>query len=201
MNVLLPYESLRLSAHVLDMQTLSHQRGQALHLLKILAGRSAGKFLFDRVAELWRGSEAALCYYAQACSDEVDARGYGDPDLPRPRSPVGALEWRYPVEWATAEPLPPDWVGIETLHASHRAALLNYDPAWYAQFAWIEPAAVNLFWPGALPIAGDRLWSDSRGEALVLEQDGDDYTCLLDGREVRITREEIRRCQWRRVWR
>lgn len=199
MNIWLPYPNMRLSVHVLDVSTLARQRRDAVHLLKILAGRSGGRYRFERAVDLWRGSEGALCYYAQACFDEMEARGYGTAHF-GPRTADGARDWRYPVEWVTAEPLPPDWVGVERLHASHRAALLRRDGEWYAQFCWAEAPVTDLFWPGSLPIVGGRLWSDTWGEAVVLEQVGADFRCLLDGDEVIVTRDEVRRCQWRRAW-
>jgi len=130
MQTFLPYADLRRSAAVLDWRRLGKQRVEAFQLLRVLRGETRG-WANHPAALMWRGHEAALGAYMNACIDEWVRRGYVN-------TMAKARVSRYRL---------PPWFGDDAFHASHRANLLRKDPAYYAQFGWREDPTLPYVWP------------------------------------------------------
>lgn len=130
MQTFLPYADFRRSAAALDPRRLGKQRVEAHQLLRVLRGETRG-WASHPAARMWRGHEAALGAYMNACIDEWIRRGYNNTmrkaRVSRYRSPI--------------------WLGAETFHASHRANLLRKDPEYYARFGWREDPSMPYVWP------------------------------------------------------
>lgn len=129
MQTFLPLPRIEDSIAMLDPDRLWNQRNEALVLWRTNTGyyTALGKkgWPHHPAAKMWRGYDAALATYHNTCIDELDRRK------------VGHSMERIVVAGFT---LPP-WLGDDAFHASHRAALLYKNPAWYAQFGWTEKAA------------------------------------------------------------
>lgn len=126
----LPYPDLRRSAACLDTRRLGKQRVEAYQLLRVLQGLTRG-WANHPAARMWRGHEAALGAYMNACIDEWVGRGYRNTMVK-----VRVSRYRLPA-----------WFGDDPFHASHRANLLRKDPAWYRQFGWSEDPTSPYVWP------------------------------------------------------
>ncbi len=200
MQTFLPYPNFRLSAHVLDAKRLGKQRVENAQLLRMIAGiREGGSYRFHPVTIMWTGYGPALCLYQSCVISEWRQRGYVN-NLPDPRTPEGCAEYGIPKEWATEPVQLPEWVGIERLHASHRAALLFKDKPWYSQFCWDEPAMYDYFWPGKLPAPGDYLIAPDQTVHLVREITcgGAALAVSSDGTETVVSRRQIFAREWTR---
>ena len=156
MQTFLPYPNFALSAHVLDYRRLGKQRVECITILRTISpqNRAGTGWAHHRCTMMWRGYEAALCLYADCVIKEWKRRGYSN-NLPSPRSSDGASTFGYPDSWATGKIVVPEWLSLTRLHASHRAALLSKDLAWYQQFCWDESPRQDYWWPGRLPSVGD----------------------------------------------
>lgn len=199
MNTFLPYPNLRLSAHVLDARLLALQRRDCLQMIRTLAGRpSGGGWRWFPATTMWEGYEPALAVYGDCVIREIVSRGWRD-NLVSPRSLEAASEWGIPEAWATGPWTVPDWLGVEKLHASHRAALLVRDKEWYSQFCWDEAPGVNYFWPGMLPTVGRHVHSEEEGVWLVMEAISGGYLCMQDGVTRTITISDVREKRWTRA--
>ena len=130
MQTFLPYPDFRRCAAALDMRRLGKQRVEAYQLLRVLRGHTRG-WTNHPAARMWRGHEAALGAYMNACIDEWVRRGYRNT-----MSKARVSRYR----------LPP-WFGDDAFHASHRANLLRKDPAYYARYGWREDPAAPYVWP------------------------------------------------------
>lgn len=75
--------------------------------------------------------------YGLAVCEEWTRRGYKDTCAEKMRELVGA-----------ESPDLPAWLGDESFHAAHRAALKAKNPAWYGQWGWTEEAKIAYIWPG-----------------------------------------------------
>jgi len=197
--VWLPYPNLRLSAHVLDSQNLGSQVGQCLRILTMIAGhREGGRDKFHRTTLSWWHFPEALALYTEYAMIELSSRGHSS-SLPSPRHPEGLKLYDFPKSWGTDSPVMPDWIGIERIHASHRAALLRRDRAWYSQFAWHETPVLNLQWPGLMPRVGDSVISDTGKVCIVHSMDEHRRPILLcDGSLVTVERRDVHNGVWRR---
>lgn len=130
MNTFLPHDSLEDSVRVLDNKRLGKQRIEALQIYKALAGESAG-WANHPAVKMWKGSEAFLLKYYNACISEWVRRGFNN---------------SMPV-YADSDAPPPKWFGGE-IHANHRARLLAKYPEHYRKFQWKEvPTGIN-YYPG-----------------------------------------------------
>lgn len=128
MNTFLPLPDIEASVACLDRQRLGKQRVEAMQLLK-------GQWSNHPASKMWRGHEAALAHYMNACIKEWIRRGYSNTML---LAPVTELV------------LPP-WFGDPDFHARHRSNLLRKDPVHYGQFGWSETPDLPYIWPlGAL---------------------------------------------------
>jgi hypothetical protein len=134
MQTFLPYANFVESARVLDYRRLGKQRVEAKQLLNALRNPRAG-WANHPAAKMWRGHEAALRLYHDACIAEWCARGY--------RNTMQLLASRADARRATMPP----WFGAKTFHASHRSNLLRKDPHYYGQFGWREPPDLPYVWP------------------------------------------------------
>ncbi len=199
MLVLLPFPNMRLSAHVLHRDDLSRQQSHVLEILMRLGGRGrrAGRRWFAPVL-MWESCEPALLRYADGVWQERRDRGM-PLEGPSPASPEGASVYDFPEDWRSRPAVMPDWVGIEQLHASHRAALLARRPAWYGQFGWSEPPVRSLWWPAQLVSVGDRVLGPDGRVWWVAEQTTDGYEMMLGVDRVRATRRDVRCRVWQRV--
>ncbi|HVL48431.1 MAG TPA: MSMEG_6728 family protein [Candidatus Thermoplasmatota archaeon] len=133
MQTFLPYPDFAASAAALDPRRLGKQRVEALTILRTLKGRSFGWAQHPAV-KMWRGCEAALTAYMDACIREWMKRGY------RNTMPLSRVR-RYRR---------PEWLGDDAFHASHRANLLRKEPAWYGRFGWREDPRDPYVWPRAV---------------------------------------------------
>lgn len=176
MQTFLPYPNYALSAHVLDSQRLGKQRVECMQILRSLAQRETMRnagWLRHPAVQMWRGHERSLMLYLDCCITEWVRRGYNNTMLMT--SEPGSSEQRgIPETWLWREIVHPAWLGHERMHASHRAALLHKDPAWYAQFCWDEHAVLDYWWPGPRPEAGQQIVNVATGQVLLvlLSRDG-----------------------------
>ena len=194
-----PYPNLRLSAHVLSPHTLGRQITQALQLLRAATGASVGtSTLYSPAYDLWRDTPAALMVYIDGLIHESELRGCSQ-GLPRPSSAEGRRVYDIPKTWRRETAQMPDWLGVEKLHASHRACLTAQDAEWYAQFAWDEPPRYDVFWPGRMPSVGDWLIPPDGGRAkMVCSFDEQRRPVVADapGVMVPVERRDIRARRW-----
>ena len=130
MQTFLPYPSFRESAVALDYRRLGKQRVEAFQILKTLRmGRKA--WSNHPAVKMWRGYENALVLYMNAMILEWIQRGFRNTMVIEPVA--GALY--------------PPWLGKETFHAAHRAALLAKAPEHYGVFGWSEIPEIRYEWP------------------------------------------------------
>jgi len=143
MQTFLPFADFKQTAAVLDRRRLGNQRSEAKVILKTLLGGSKG-WVNHPAVKMWRGYEFLLCHYGIYICLEWLGRGYKD----------AQLNWFYQMRGHIPfTAYKPAWLDDERLHASHRAALLHKDPAWYSQFGWEEPPGINYFWPAGRGIS------------------------------------------------
>lgn len=199
MQVLLPYPNLRLSAHVLHRDELSRQHGEALEIIMRLGGRGrpGGRRWFAPVI-LWEGREPALLRYIDAIWREMRLREMPF-DTPSPASPEGVEYWELNKDWLTAKVVMPDWLGMEQMHASHRAVLRARRPAWYGQFGWLEPPARAAWWPAQLVHVGERVLGPDGRVWWVAERTEGGYVMRLGRDEVVVSYRDVRDRTWQRV--
>lgn len=130
MQTFLPYPDFARSAACLDPRRLGKQRVEAFQILRTLRGETRG-WANHPAVRMWRGHEAALGAYMDACIDEWTRRGYRN-----------GMTRAAPEAWT-----PPAWLGDEAFHASHRANLLRKAPEWYERWGWREDPTLPYVWP------------------------------------------------------
>lgn len=125
MQVFLPYSDFERSVACIDPKRLGNGvYREALTLIR-------GGWPNHPASKMWQNYKPALAMYALAGLDELQRRGR---DYPHHRVTFSAY---------LSEPVVmPPWLGNEAFHASHRAALLYKNFAWYSQFGWSESPAV-----------------------------------------------------------
>lgn len=133
MQTFLPYPDFRESAACLDNRRLGKQRVEALQILNILAGKSAGWKNHPAVL-MWRGHEKAIRQYLRAVILEWKRRGFKN-------------SIRIPRKMALLPADLPPWIGRRKFHASHRSNLLRKDPYHYGQFGWKVDIDLPRYWP------------------------------------------------------
>jgi hypothetical protein len=195
----LPYPNMRLSAHVLDSSTLGVQLGHAITVLRIIANPTGRHHLqFHTTTAAWWHWPEAVAFYADCVHREIVHRGYTGV-APSPRSPEGVRAYNIPKEWAVGSPDVPDWIGMEHIHASHRASLLRKDVGWYSQFGWDEVPGHRPALPRRMPRVGDPIVGPNRQVGIVCEFDSRDRpVVLVDGKRSTIERLAIYSGEWRR---
>ncbi|MFF0105778.1 MSMEG_6728 family protein [Streptomyces hirsutus] len=151
MQTFLPYPGFHESASVLDRRRLGKQRVEALQVLRGLIVPGYGWRRHPAV-RMWTGYEEALVRYGLEICRVWRDRGHQDgcaatlvADLAtvRPGAPV-----RGQRELTEAGELPP-WLGEDTLHRSHRSALMRKDPVFYAEYFPGEPDDLPYVWPAS----------------------------------------------------
>ena len=121
MNTFLPYLSFARSAKCLDRRRLGKQRLEARQILATL--RRGGGWRHHPAVRMWRGYEAALARYMNACIREWIRRGY--------RNTMRLAR-------TGGKPRMPPWLGDQAFHSAMRSNLLRKDP-YYSRFGWSEP--------------------------------------------------------------
>jgi uncharacterized protein (TIGR00369 family) len=140
----LPYADFRRSAEALDQARLGKQRVETLQMLRALRIPGYGWANHPAVT-MWRGHVGALVAYGLAVTEEWVRRGHADT--------VGPQIAEFASDAGTQETLAhagllPGWLGDESLHRSHRSALVRKDPGHY------RPLFGDV--PGDLESAGKR---------------------------------------------
>lgn len=147
----LPYPGFARSAEVLDDPRLGKQRVETLQILRALVLDDYG-WANHPATLMWRGRVPALVAYGLACVREWVGRGHADStaDLLAEFAPeVVGLE----QEALASAGLLPSWLGDDAVHASHRAALLRKDAAFYAHRVDAEDPELPYAWPAPDPVA------------------------------------------------
>jgi len=160
----LPDPDFARSAAVLDDARLGKQRVETLQVLRALVLDDYGWSHHPAVL-MWRGRVPALVAYGLACVQEWVGRGHADTTAAQIAEFAPQVVGRPQVE-LEAEGLAPSWLHDDALHASHRAALLRKDPAFYGarlerdvdpQTPYVWPAPDDDV-PAVQDDAGRRLW-------------------------------------------
>lgn len=153
MQTFLPYDNFIDSALCLDYRRLGKQRVECKQILQAL-GVPVGGPLRDKpsswrshpATRMWQGHEYSLCVYAIAVCREWLRRGYKDSLLPQFMCAASCcLEH--------GDPSPPEWMGDDAFHSSHRSNLLRKLPEHYSQFGWSEPDDLPYVWPIGTAVA------------------------------------------------
>lgn len=131
MQTFLPLPDIRASVEVLDYRRLGKQRVEAMQLLRALRGETTG-WVKHPAVRMWRGHEAALGAYMDACIEEWVRRGY--------QNTMARSGLTGPL---------PRWFGVAAFHASHRSNLLRKNFAYYSRFGWVEKDDLPYVWPVA----------------------------------------------------
>lgn len=150
MQTFLPDADFSRCAAILDQRRLGKQRIEAMQILRGV-GRPAYGWGNHPVVRMWRRHPVALACYARAICQAWTARGFADTCwgkllddlalLPGCARAARDLRGGDPVGFA-----PPEWLGAERLHGSHRAILLRKEPGHYARFGWLDRAD-GYVWP------------------------------------------------------
>jgi hypothetical protein len=148
MQTFLPYSDFAASAAVLDRARMGKQRVEALQVLRALTYPSYGWKRHPAV-RMWAGYARAVAAYGLEVCTAWTARGRPDTCAATIGADLAAAGLAVPLpqaELAALRELPP-WLGDDRVHASHRAALVRKDPAFYGPiFPEVDPA-LPYFWP------------------------------------------------------
>lgn len=139
MQTFLPFSDFTKSAAVLDRKRLGKQRVETMQIMQTLAGLSQG-WKNHPAVKMWRGHEGILLGYQRAVIDEWIKRGYKD-NVCWDKT-LAAYE-----EIGESRNTPPEWLGREDIHASHRSNLLRKDAEWYGEFEWSDTSDQEYVWP------------------------------------------------------
>ena len=101
---------------------------------------------------MWKGHELVLAEYSIAVCVEWKKRGYRDTLLSQFEEAAAKIfafstlsKKKWGSKWSPGSP--PNWIGCDAFHASHRSNLLRKDATWYGQFGWQETADLPYVWP------------------------------------------------------
>lgn len=148
MQTFLPYADFDRTAAVLDDRRLGKQRVEVLQILRALTRERYGWKSHPAVL-MWAGNEEALARYGLVVCRAWRHRGGADTCDAKIRlelTELGLGDPRDQDALARDGALPP-WLGDETLHRSHRAALLRKDPDWYGPRFADAPDDADYWWP------------------------------------------------------
>lgn len=148
MQTFLPYADFEQCAEVLDDRRLGKQRVEALQVMRALTVEGYGWQSHPAVL-MWKGYEEALAAYGAAVCGAWCRRGFADTcatKIEADARTAGVTSVRSQVELDAADRLPP-WLGDESLHRSHRSALVRKDPAYYQQRFPDVPDDLPYEWP------------------------------------------------------
>lgn len=137
MQTFLPYADFLQCAKVLDYKRLGKQRVEAMQILNCLDSLNQGiknGWYNHPAVRMWVGHELLLSDYMNIMIDEWIKRGYNN-TMKKAKVPDNYI-YR-----------PPDWLGDERLHSSHRANLIRKLPDHYLQFDWSEEPQEGYWWP------------------------------------------------------
>lgn len=127
MQTFVPHPDVRACAVVLDNRRLGKQRLEGRQILTVnvavLAGEDPAELMWGNrpAVEMWRGHELRLISYTRAVCAEWVARGFKDTQA------IQLLETELTLRRQFGSTLSdswPPWWGNDTIHASHRSALL-----------------------------------------------------------------------------
>lgn len=169
MQTFLSYPDFVRSAHSLDLGRHGNQRNEAYVVLKVnlqgpqIAYRKANgtkehlwfaaldsgdgvkatPWYNHDAAIMWRGYDMALCRYGLTICEEYAKRPKKDGTLCTDNvgAKFRALQHRILIDTGN-----PPWLGDETFHSAHRAALLAKSP-WYQRWGWTEEPKIDYVWP------------------------------------------------------
>jgi hypothetical protein len=148
MQTFLPYPDFAASAAVLDKARMGKQRVEALQVLRALTYPSYGWKRHPAV-RMWAGYARGVAAYGLAVCTAWTAQGLPDTCATTIGADLTAAGLAAPLpqaQLAALRELPP-WLGDDRVHASHRAALVRKDPAFYGPiFPEVDPA-LPYFWP------------------------------------------------------
>lgn len=133
MQTFLPYQSFTESAKVLDYKRLGKQRSEALIVYRTINNPNAKAWRNHPCTIMWNAyPEALVLYYNTILKEWIDRKYKNTMSF----LSINQNKLKYPF-----------WLGEETFHASHRAALLYKDYEWYKQFGWRERPKLSYVWP------------------------------------------------------
>jgi len=140
MQTFLPSPSYAESAQILDYKRLGKQRVETKQILLAMP-KTTGGWRNHPATKMWRGHEVSLCQYGLAMCWEWQRRGYKDTlhDF------FANALLQYEEDGRTF--MPPQWLGDEAIHASHRSNLLRKDPEFYGTYGWSESNDLPYVWP------------------------------------------------------
>lgn len=132
MQTFLPYQSFTRTFKCLDYKRLGKQKVEALQIINVIEGRSKGWENHPTV-RMWHLNIDSLKLYCNLCIVEWVRRGYVN-NIKMFELSFGLIEH-------------PKWLGTNSFHSSHRAALLfkNYD--FYSKYNWREQPKCEYVWP------------------------------------------------------
>jgi hypothetical protein len=144
----LPYPDFERSARALDAKRLGKQRVETIQVVRALTRPGYGWANHPAVL-MWKGFEEALGRYGFTCCAVWTELGFGDTcaaTIGADLQSAGIGTVRSQAELAAAGAMPP-WLGNETVHRSHRSALVRKDPAYYRALFPDEPDDLPYHWP------------------------------------------------------
>lgn len=151
MQTFLPYPNFQRSARVLDNKRLGKQRVEALQLLHAITDPSYG-WQNHPATRMWRNYSACLAWYGITVCTEWQHRGFLDTCQEKILTLADKKNINFQSRLLSpggiyANGVAPPWLGREDFHASHRAALLAKDYAFYSQYNWSESPRLEYVWP------------------------------------------------------
>jgi hypothetical protein len=144
----LPYPDFERSARSLDAKRLGKQRVETIQVVRALTVPGYGWANHPAVL-MWKGFEEALGRYGFTCCEVWTELGFGDTcalTIATDLRAFGVEAVRSQAELAAAGALPP-WLGDETVHRSHRSALVRKDPSYYRERFPDVPDDLPYHWP------------------------------------------------------
>jgi hypothetical protein len=144
----LPYADFEQSAHALDPKRLGKQRVETIQIVRALTRPGYGWANHPAVL-MWKGFEEALGRYGFTCCQAWVELGFGDTcaaTIATDLREAGVATVRTQPELAAAAALPP-WLGEESVHRSHRSALVRKDQQHYQALFPDVPGDLPYVWP------------------------------------------------------
>jgi hypothetical protein len=148
MQTFLPYPDFVRSAAVLDPRRLGKQRVEVIQVVRALTRPDYG-WKHHPAVRMWRGYEEALGRYGVEIVARWTSLGFADTceaTIRADLASVGIHEVRTQPVLGDLGRLPP-WLGDDSLHRSHRSALLRKDPEWYGRYFDDVPEDLEYVWP------------------------------------------------------
>lgn len=138
MQTFLPYADFEACANVLDWKRLNKQITEGEQILTALNPNTKSNAWKNHPAVLmWKGYETALMLYINVMHKVWDEK-YAKKTR---KNPYFTIEGEVKF---------PPWLGMPTLHASHRSNLLRKNKEFYSKFNWSEPSDMEYVWPTKL---------------------------------------------------